>query len=89
MKKEEQAMKEEILAKLREAKSAEDFIAITKESGRELTAEQARELYDRLHGSGELSDDDLAKVAGGGKVVETVIKILPTAISIPSAFLPE
>ena len=40
MKKEEQAMKEEILAKLKEAKSAEDFIAITKESGRELTAEQ-------------------------------------------------
>ena len=66
MKKEEQTMNEEILAKLKEAKSAEEILAIAKEDGKEVTAEQARELYDRLHGGGELSDDDLAKVAGGG-----------------------
>ena len=82
-------MKEEVLAKLKEAKSAEEILTIAKRNGREVTAEEAQEVFDALHGSGELSDDDLAKVAGGGKVVETVIKILPTAISIPSAFLPE
>ena len=58
-------MKEEILAKLKEAKSAEEIIAIAKEGGKELTAEEARKVFDALHGAGELSDDDLANVAGG------------------------
>ena len=38
-----------------------------KEYGKELTLEQAKELFDKLNaaGSGELSDDDLEAVAGG------------------------
>ena len=42
-------------------------IRIAKECGKELTAEQARELYDKLKAaaSGELSDEDLEAVAGG------------------------
>ena len=38
-------MNEEILAKLKEAKSAEEILAIAKEDGKEVTAEQAKELY--------------------------------------------
>ena len=53
-------MEKEVIAKLKEAKSAEDVIAIAKECGKELTAEQAQELLDRMKGSasGELSDED-------------------------------
>lgn len=60
-------MNEEMLAKLRKAGTVEEIIAITKEYGKEVTAEKARELLDKLSGAaGELSDDTLAAVAGGG-----------------------
>ena len=60
-------MEKEMIAKLKEAKSAEDVIAIAKEHGKELTQEQAQELYDKLKAAegGELSDEDLEAVAGG------------------------
>ena len=60
-------MNEEMLKKLQAAKSAEDVVAIAKEHGKELTDEQAQEIYDKLQAaaSGELSDDDLEAVAGG------------------------
>ena len=60
-------MVKEMMAKLKEAKSVEDVIAIAKEYGQELTQEQAQEIYDQLkaYASGELSDDDLEAVAGG------------------------
>ena len=62
-------MNEEMLEKLQNARSAEEVIAIAKEYGREVTAEQAQELLDRLKAGaseGELSDDLLEAVAGGG-----------------------
>ena len=62
-------MSEEMLEKLRNAKSAEEIVSIAKEYGREVTAEQAQELLDRLKAGaseGELSDDLLETVAGGG-----------------------
>ena len=68
-------MKEEILAKLKEAKSAEEIIAIAKEGGGELTAEQAQALYDRLHSAGELSDEDLENVAGGFRIKPIIDEI--------------
>ena len=62
-------MNEEMLKKLRGAKSVEDVIAIAKEYGKELTQEKAQELYDMLNAGAvsgkELSDDDLEAVAGG------------------------
>ena len=60
-------MEKELIAKLKEAKSAEDVIAIAKEYGKEVTLEQAQELYDKLKAaaSGELSDEDMEAVAGG------------------------
>ena len=59
-------MDQEIIAKAREAKSAEELLAMAKENDIELTGEQAKEYYDRLHASGELSDDELDSVSGGG-----------------------
>ena len=64
---------EEMIAKLKEAKSVEDVVAIAKEFGKEVTLEQAQELLDRMKGAanGELSDEDLEAVAGGG-IIDTV-----------------
>ena len=59
-------MNQEIIAKAREAKSAEELLAMAKENDIELTGEQAKEYYDRLHATGELADDELDNVAGGG-----------------------
>ena len=56
--------KEELIAKLKEAKSADEILALAKESGIELDEEKAKELFSQLNASGELSDDDLDKVAG-------------------------
>ena len=58
-------MDQEIIAKEREAKSAEELLAMAKENDIELTGEQAKEYYDRLHATGELSDDELDSVSGG------------------------
>ena len=58
-------MANEIMEKLKAAKSAEELLEIAKANGKELTAEQAKMLFDGLRGGGELSDEDLDKVAGG------------------------
>ena len=55
----------ELIAKAKEAKSAEELLVLAKENSIELTEEQAQELFDRLHSIGELSDDELDDVAGG------------------------
>lgn len=58
--------KEEMIAKqIQEAKSAEEIVAIAKENGGEMTMEEAQSVYDRLHHTGALSDEQLDKVAGG------------------------
>ena len=60
-------MNEELIGKLKEAKSVEDVVAVAKQYGKELTLEQAKVLLDRVKAAvtGELSDEDLAAVAGG------------------------
>lgn len=58
----------EMTTKLKEAKSAEEFFAVFKEYGAEATEEQAKELFERLHAQGELSDDALESAAGGSSV---------------------
>ena len=57
--------KEELIAKLKEAKSADEILALAKENGIELTEEKAKELFAELNASGELSDEELDEVAGG------------------------
>lgn len=59
--------REELILKAKEAKSAEELIVLAKENGFELTEEDAKIYFDQLSPkSGELSDDELDNVAGGG-----------------------
>lgn len=59
-------MNEKLLQKAKTAESAEELAALAKEAGVELTAEEAQEHFARLHQTGELSDEELDNVAGGG-----------------------
>jgi len=56
----------ELITKAKEAKSAEELLALAKENGLDFTEENASAYYAQLHPtSGELSDDELDNVSGG------------------------
>ena len=57
---------EDVILKAREAKSAEELLALAAENGIEMTEESANAYFEQLHQNGELSDDELDNVAGGG-----------------------
>mgnify|MGYP002729161089 FL=1 len=60
-------LKKELLAKAKNAKTPEELIALAKENGTEMTEESAEAYYNLLHPqNGEVSDDELDNVAGGG-----------------------
>ena len=60
-------MNEEMIAKAKEAKSVEELMALAKENGIELTEEDAKMYFEQLSAKkGELSDDELSDVSGGG-----------------------
>ncbi len=56
----------ELIEKAKQAKTPEELIAIAKENGTELTEESAKAYFAQLHKTGELNDDELDNVAGGG-----------------------
>ena len=57
----------ELIEKAKSAKTPEELMALAKENGMELTEESAKAYLDLLHPqTGELSDDELDNVAGGG-----------------------
>lgn len=58
-------MKEEIIQKARSAKSAGELIELAKANGREITEEQAENLFKGLSQGGEMSDDELESAVGG------------------------
>ncbi len=59
-------MNNELLERARKVKSAEELMALAKENGMELSEESAAAYFEEMHKSGELSDDELDNVAGGG-----------------------
>lgn len=59
-------LNKELLEKAKEAKSAEELMSFAKENGMELTKEEAEAYFAQLNKSGELSDEELDNVAGGG-----------------------
>ena len=63
-------MCEHLIQKAKEAKSADELIAIAKENGVELSAEEAKNYFEQLNTSRELSDDELDNVSGGACVHE-------------------
>ena len=57
----------EMIEKAKAAKSAEELLEIAKANGVEMTADEAAAYFAQLNPkSGELDDDDLDAVAGGG-----------------------
>lgn len=60
-------LNKELIAKAKEAKTPEELIALAKENGGEMTEESAKAYFDLIHPqSGEVADDELANVSGGG-----------------------
>ena len=60
-------MNTELIAKAKQAKSPEELLALAKENGIELTEESAQAYFNQLNPKmGELADDELDNVAGGG-----------------------
>lgn len=56
----------ELMEKAKSAKNAEELTELAKAEGIELTAEDAEKAFAELHKSGELADEELDNVAGGG-----------------------
>ena len=59
----------EMLAKAEACKTAEELVALAKENGVELTAEEAA-AYLAEHERGKLTGEELDAVAGGGKIMK-------------------
>lgn len=60
-------MEKELILKAKGAKTPEELMALAKENGMELTDETAKTYFAKLHpAAGELPDDELDNVAGGG-----------------------
>ena len=57
----------EIIEKVKTAKSAEELLAMAKAENIELSAEQAAQAFVQLNKNGKLSDEELDNVAGGGR----------------------
>ena len=55
----------ELLEKAKTAKTAEELIEMARAENIELSAEQAAKAFEKLHKTGELSDEELDNVAGG------------------------
>lgn len=58
--------KKELLEKARQTNSPEELLALAKENNYPMSEEEAKDYFEKLHKSGELSDDELDNVAGGG-----------------------
>lgn len=60
-------LSEELIANAKGTKTPEELAALAKESSIDLTEEEAKAYFEQLHPkTGELSDDELDNVAGGG-----------------------
>lgn len=60
-------MNKELLQKAKEAQTVEELMTFAGENNLELSEESARAYFDQLHPkTGELDDDELDNVAGGG-----------------------
>ena len=57
----------ELMEKAKSAKSPEELITLAKENGTEITAEEAANYFAKLNKkSGDIDDEELENVAGGG-----------------------
>ena len=56
---------QEMLEKLKAAKSVEELVEMAKAEGVEIPADKVEELFAKLNADGEISDDDVENIAGG------------------------
>ena len=56
----------EFIEKAKQTKSAEELLALAKENEIELSELEAKAYFEQMNKSGELSDEELDNVAGGG-----------------------
>lgn len=56
----------EMLEKAKNTKSAEELMNLAKENDFALAEEEAKAYFEQIHKTGEMSDDELDNVAGGG-----------------------
>lgn len=66
MEKKELMELEELMEKARQTNSPEELLALAKENNFPMNEENAKVYFEKLHKTGELSDDELDNVAGGG-----------------------
>ena len=60
-------MDKNLILKAKDAKSVEELMALAKENGVELNEDDAKMYFEQLNAKkGELSDDELSDVSGGG-----------------------
>lgn len=52
-------MNREFIEKAAETSSVEELLSLARENNIEMTEEQAKDCYDRLHATGELADDEI------------------------------
>ena len=57
---------EEIILKAKQTKNAEELLSLAKENGIEMTEKEAATYFDQINKCGELTDDELDNVSGGG-----------------------
>ena len=69
----EQIIVKDVLEKAKQTGSVEELLALAKENGMELTQEEAEKYYAKFHQSGEVADDELDNVAGGGSSFRAAI----------------
>ncbi len=77
-------MNQELLTRAKAAKSPEELLKIAQENGMsEFTEESAKEYFELINKSGELSDDELSNAAGGckkgGRRIVTAITVCAAA----------
>ena len=75
----------ELIAKAKEAKSAEELFALAGANGVEITEEEANTYFAQLNANGAVSDDELDLVAGG--CGEETYKLFKLAANEPFRFL--
>ena len=66
---------DEILEQAKKAKSVEELLTLAVENDIDLTKEEAEEFFAQLNRSGELSDEELDNVAGGGCRTNTLVQV--------------
>ena len=65
-------MTKEMMAKVMACETPEELMALARENGAEMTAEQAKAYLAKLENlDGNLSDEDMKKVAGGAPFFES------------------